>query len=162
MLDDLGLPEPFDLLTFVDQVAHHRGREIHLVAIRGAVANGSPCGWWCPTRDFDLIFLDEAASQVHRDHIVLHEVGHMLWGHDPALAALSPILKHATSHLRWDSGAITGMLGRSEYDSPREQEAEVFATVAGLKILTARAGPTGAGADHGGPLSQALYPRVGT
>lgn len=86
----------------------------------------------------------------------------MLWGHDPALAALSPILKHATSHLRWDSGAITGMLGRSEYDSPREQEAEVFATVAGLKILTARAGLTGAGADHGGPLSQALYPRVGT
>ena len=159
LLAELELPDPFDLTTFTDQVARRRGRPIQLVAVEGAVANGSPCGWWCPTRDFDLIFLDGAASATHREHIVLHEVGHMLWGHDPALTTLAPILKRATSHLRWDSAAITGMLGRSGYDSPREQEAEVFATLAGLRIVRARGTHRGQVRAKVQLLSDALYPQ---
>lgn len=159
MLDDLWLPQPFDLSSFVEQVARQRGREIRLVPMHGAVADGSPCGWWCPMTSVDVIFLDDAASVVHREHIVLHEVGHMLWGHQPVATSVTPVLEHAMPHLRWDSGAVAMMLGRSEYDSPREQEAEAFATVAALKILNAH-GEVGSslGADHRGRLSQALYP----
>lgn len=159
LLATLDLPVPFDLNAFVERVGRARARPIHLVAIRGAMAGGSPCGWWCPARDFDVIFLDEAATALHREHIVLHEVGHMLWGHTPTLADAAPVLQQATSHLRWDSEAMHTMLGRSDYASAREQEAEVFATVAGLKILTARGRQHEAGEGDVRRLSQALYPR---
>ena len=159
LLEELELPDAFDLSTLVEQVARRRGRPIHLEPVHGAMADGSPCGWWCPTPGLDLIFVDATASAPHRKHIVLHEVGHMLWGHDPVLATLVPVLERVTSHLRWDSEAIISMLGRSGYDSPREQEAEVFATVAGLKITKARRSQHEDAQDDVARLSRALYPR---
>lgn len=159
LLAGLDLPTPFDVDVFVERVGRARGRPIHLVPVNGAMAGGSPCGWWCPTRDFDVIFLDDAATAMHREHIVLHEVGHMLWGHTPTLADAAPVLQHATSHLRWDSDSMRTMLGRSDYASAREQEAEVFATVAGVRIMRARGLAPGDGQGPVRRLSEALYPR---
>lgn len=156
LLSDLDLPEPFELTVFVERVARSRSRPIHLVPVRGAMAGGSPCGWWCPARDFDAIFLDDAATALHRQHIVLHEVGHMLWGHTPDIAA-APLLERATSHLRWDSASMRAMLGRSDYDSAREQEAEVFATQAGIKISSMRGGRRDLPTEDVQRLTEALY-----
>lgn len=138
LLAKLELPAPFDLATFIEQVARRRGRPIQLVTVQGAAAHGWLRGWWCSTRDLDLIFLDEATSGMHREHIVLHEIGHVLWGHEPVLATSAAEVERATSHLPWDSAAITAMPRHPGYDSPREQDAEVFATVAGLKIAALR------------------------
>lgn len=136
LLDGLGLPESFDLSALLTQVARQRGREVRLVPMKGAAAEGSPRGWWCPMHNVDVIFLDDAASGLYRQHIVLHEVGHMLWGHQAGGITIAPVLERAMPDLRWDNEAVTMMLERSKYDSPREHEAEVFATVAGVKILT--------------------------
>lgn len=84
----------------------------------------------------DVIFLDDATSGIYRQHIVLHEVGHMLWGHQAGGINVAPVLEKAMADLRWDSEAVAMMLERSGYDSLREHEAEVFATMAALKIIT--------------------------
>src|SRR3712207_8993175 len=33
-------------------------------------------------RSADYVFYDDRTSELHRRHIVLHEIGHMLFGHD--------------------------------------------------------------------------------
>lgn len=82
-VDDLlrhtGIPRPWDINQFLDRLERHRGRDIDLCAISCNV--GGRCGAWQPREDHDVIAYAENTSSFHQDHIILHEVGHMICQH---------------------------------------------------------------------------------
>jgi len=132
-LQQVPLPGRFSLEDFCQQVAEHRGRPLRLLTAPVPTQPDSrPCGAWFARDEEDLVFVEPGVSPLHREHIVLHELGHMLCGHQPAesmpahlAAALFPSVSPEL---------VSRMLGRTVYDEPHEAEAEVFATMVGARI----------------------------
>jgi hypothetical protein len=125
-LADLRLPVPFALEAFCDELALRRGKPLTIVDMPSA-DDGGPSGAWLATDDADYVFVDQSARALHREHIVLHELAHMIFDHSgaPALgdsdaAALLPA---------FDSDTVARVLGRSRYTDVEEQEAELLATM---------------------------------
>jgi hypothetical protein len=138
-LENITVPDPFDLDAFCAVVAAHRGRPLTLQPSPGLSA-GAPCGVWISTPAADYVFYDPGTSRLHAEHIVLHELSHMLCGHttgpetgDSALRRLVPDL---------DAGTVATMLGRVGYTSAQEREAEMLASVIRARSVTEPPGDT--------------------
>ncbi|MEO7193944.1 MAG: hypothetical protein ABIZ05_03850 [Pseudonocardiaceae bacterium] len=111
ILQHIGVPYPWDINQFLDLLERHRGRDIDLCAISWTA--GDSCGAWQQRGDHDVIAYAENTSGVHQDHIILHEIGHMISRHrgrcvlseaeaqriapDLAPAAFAHLLDRATS-----------------------------------------------------------------
>ena len=121
-LRGLRVPDPFDLDEFCDEVAARRGRPLIRRPVPGLSAE-APCGLWIGTERADHVFYDPGTSPLHAEHIVLHELSHILSGHsgaDTAFARLFPDL---------EPGAVRRMLGRVAYTDAQEREAEMMASL---------------------------------
>jgi hypothetical protein len=137
-----GIPVPFDLNALLDQLETDRGRPIELVPF-SATAPGKPCGMWVGTNRRDLIYHEEATSLLHQDHIILHEIGHMVCNHTgTALSNADQVRSLLTSLLRTDAvrDQVGTVLGRGAYTTVEEQEAELIATL--IMERAARTAPT--------------------
>lgn len=121
--EGLVLPDPFDPVVFIRELARQRGRVVELLPVAGRVA--VPCGLLITTADADYIVYDADTTELHRRHILLHEAAHLLCGHHESegpsagAAALVPELP---------KGLVRRVLGRSVYSDPQEQEAELLAS----------------------------------
>lgn len=78
LLRDLQLPQPFSVEALIKRLAVQRGRPLHVRPLPGDPIPGGPYGLWLVTADADCIFYERRTSPLHREHIVLHEIGHML------------------------------------------------------------------------------------
>jgi IrrE N-terminal-like domain len=152
LLRDADVPDPFDVDEFCARLAASRGRPLRLVPLPPGSGPAMPCGLWVATRDEDLIHVEPDTSPLHRGHIVLHELGHIVCHHPPAAvqaAAFARLLPDL------DPDLVERMLGRTSYTDPQEQEAEMVAS-----LLLARRGrhmpaaPTPEGTD--GEVAQVL------
>ncbi|MEU9485120.1 hypothetical protein ACFTZK_36885 [Streptomyces decoyicus] len=126
LVSALDLPSPFSVEALVRELSVRRGRpiRIHTLAI-GSTVNA--CGMWIATESCDHIFVEEKTTRFHQEHIVLHEIGHILWDHGTsededhsALATLLPDLR---------PDVVRRLLGRTSYTSEQEQEAELVASL---------------------------------
>lgn len=118
----IRIPSPFDLDAFCDEVAARRGRPLQRHPVPGLSAE-APCGMWVGTDRADHVFYDPGTSPLHAEHIVLHELAHILSGHsgaDAGLAHLFPDLDPAT---------VRRALGRVGYTTAQEREAEMIASL---------------------------------
>ncbi|WP_346342624.1 hypothetical protein [Streptomyces sp. SID685] len=85
-----------------------------------------PFGVWISTGACDYIVYQRETTKSHQDHIILHEVGHILAGHDSddgdedLWALMMPDI---------DPQAIRRALRRTSYDQDHEREAELVATI---------------------------------
>lgn len=149
-LSRLCVPEPFDLVVFCRELALRRGRPL---TVRGMQSPepGDPSGAWIATDEADYVFVDEDARPLHREHIVLHELAHIIFDHGTATglaagdaAALLPSL---------DSAMVARVLGRSRYTQLEEREAELLATMIAEKAR-------GASRTSAGDQVQALRRRL--
>jgi hypothetical protein len=155
VLQDLELPNPFDLGAFCDNLARQRGRGLHLHPFHVSISAPLPCGVYLSLRDDDHIFFDGRTSPLHRDHIVLHEISHMLLGHGTDSRLHETIGRLMPSI---DQRTIETMLARTSYSTEHEQEAELLATlIAGS--ATSRATP--AGATDATPILDHLHTTLG-
>jgi hypothetical protein len=119
-LRGIRIPDPFDLDGFCDEVSARRGRPLIRRPVPGLSAS-APCGLWIGTGEADHVFYDPGTSPLHAEHIVLHEVAHILSGHaGPGLSRLFPDL---------DPAAVERVLGRSGYPTTQEREAEMMASL---------------------------------
>ncbi|GIM95392.1 hypothetical protein [Paractinoplanes toevensis] len=121
-LRGIRVPAPFDLDAFCGEVAARRGRPLIRRPIPGLSAE-APCGMWIATDAADHVFYDPGTSPLHAEHIVLHELAHILSGHagaDGTLARLFPDLDPAT---------VRRVLGRVSYTTAQEREAEMMASL---------------------------------
>lgn len=127
-ISELPLPAQWDRAAFIHAVEQLRGRRIILVAVDGKLLADSACGLWLVRDDDDIVLYRDGASRLHADQIILHELGHMLLGHDKntktdtaqMVSALTPNLDPAT---------VKAALGRSAYDNTAEHDAELFASL---------------------------------
>lgn len=125
------IPSPWDLTRFVDSLSKRRNKPIRLMSVNSAAlpgvwnpTRGTPCGLWLETDEADYIVYAAGTTPYHKSHIVMHEVGHILFdgdaGSDPTdgLADLLPDI---------DADTITRVMGRSGFTTDQETRAELFA-----------------------------------
>jgi hypothetical protein len=120
----LPLPEPFSVSALCDSIAADRGRTLYLHPMdRPEGVLDMPCGMWVATDVADHVFFEQQTSTFHQEHIILHELGHMICGH--TIDMLDPALVDA------DNGdePVQRALFRASYNTEQEQEAELLATL---------------------------------
>lgn len=137
LADGLTLPEPFDAEEFVASLAARRGRPIELMPV--SAPTGGPCGLLMSTERADYILYPTNTTALHRRHILLHEVGHLLCGHvgsdagaDGAAidaAAGRELMPNLSPEL------IRRVLGRTTYTALEEQEAELLASLIAQRVV---------------------------
>lgn len=123
LLRTLDVRTPFSVEALCRALSESRGRHIELRPY--PLPTPGPVGLWFETRSVDLIIFQRDTTPLHQDHIILHEVGHILADHGAADAGaqwevLLPGLK---------PDAIRRVLQRCSYESEQEQEAELIATI---------------------------------
>lgn len=141
-LAGVQLPDPFDIGLFCERVAAARNRLIHLVPF-SVGGPDLPCGLWVGLADADVIFFEQATTPVHRDHFVLHEIGHVLGDHTGRPDALVPLLAQQLPEglIEPDRLAEAFGLRRASYSTKQEQEAEAFARRVGARVRRTVGGP---------------------
>jgi len=133
VLRDLGLPDPFDVPTLCAELGARRGRPIKRLPVPDLF---DVCGLWIATDTADLIAYEQHTTVPHQDHIVLHEIGHILCDHFPV--ALSPAEQARLLLPSLDPAMVRRVLGRTGYSSVEEQEAEFLASLLGQHVRPAR------------------------
>ncbi|GAB1644376.1 hypothetical protein [Krasilnikovia sp. MM14-A1259] len=124
----IDVPDPFDIEALLADLGTRRGRPIVLLPF--ALPAGAPSGLCVAAGSADYLVVTESATGPQRDHIVLHELAHLLLGHQ--LQALDPDADvQLFRHL--DPAVIRAMLGRTTYSTIEEQEAEILASLLGQR-----------------------------
>ncbi|MGE7391127.1 hypothetical protein ACQKM2_37230 [Streptomyces sp. NPDC004126] len=141
ILGHLDLAAPFSLAGLCAHMADRRGRPIRLHPLPREAAESGVCGLWIGTDTVDYVFYEAHTTPLHREHIVLHELGHILFGH------------------HWleggkDDGRAPVVRGRTDYTTRQEQEAEMLASMIRIRIRTSAAGHPRRGATPRGALAR--------
>ncbi|GAB1640252.1 hypothetical protein [Krasilnikovia sp. MM14-A1259] len=150
VVDSLSLPRPFSVDALLDGLAVRRGRPIKIHTLRGAIT-ADACGLWISTELSDDIFVEERTTTFHREHIILHEIGHLLCDHGASGGGASTMFARLLPDL--DPALIRRFLARTNYTSAQEQEAELVASLIRTAAGT-RARPPSSGVR--GELERAL------
>lgn len=143
ILAELDLPDAIDVRQLCDLVADRQGRPIHL--FEENLPADSPCGLAVRTERFDAIFYEADTSRLHQEHIIRHELGHLICGHLSA-----PVLDAESSRLLLpdlDPSLVRAALGRTNYSEIEEKEAELIASLLLRRSVLARAHRTPEDAD---------------
>jgi hypothetical protein len=126
------LPVPFDVHQLCRALAEQRQRPI---VLRPLLGRDGPCGLWVAGPSSDFIFYDAQTSPLHQQHIILHEISHLLCGH-----RARPLGEGELRALLFPDlcpRMVERVLQRAGYATDDEQEAELLASVI-LQRVTAR------------------------
>jgi hypothetical protein len=132
VLRDLDIQPPLDVRQLCERIGEQRRKPIKLLP--HPIPVPGPFGVWITTKDADYILFQEKTTPAHQDHIILHELGHMLAGHqgdgqdDELLSGIYPELEPDAVRTALRRTAY-GTEGRTAYDDTREREAELMATM---------------------------------
>lgn len=133
LVTDLAPGEPFGVDDLCERVGERRGQRIRQVPMQLPV--GTPHGLWVSTRGVDYVIYEARTAPLHRQHIVLHELGHMLWEHEvtpkigaASFGALLPDL---------DPAMVQRILARTRYSDLEERQAELTASLLGERLSAA-------------------------
>ncbi|MBT2470342.1 regulator component [Streptomyces sp. ISL-66] len=137
-VEALRLPHRFSTRDLRDAVAEQRGRPIILRPLSTLGAMDAPCGIRLETPDADLLFYEEATSPLHQNHILAHEISHIICDH-PGSLELDEDTLHA---IGFNPTLVQRMSGRTSYTSEDEREAEVMASVIRQLMYRGREGPS--------------------
>ncbi|MFI1971817.1 hypothetical protein [Streptomyces cinnamoneus] len=137
LIQELGLPASTGLQGLCDALAGRVGRPIHLVPMS---LDGVVSGMTATTDDAFWIVYEQKTSPWHQVHIVLHEIGHLLLGHDQdpavtedALKVWTPSVDVATAMRRM--GLTMGLARHHCYDNLTERETEILGTLLMAKVV---------------------------
>jgi len=136
LADGVALPDPFDAGSFIAELAAGRGRPIELMQV--SVPASGPCGLLMSTERADYILYPANTTALHRRHILLHEVGHLLCGHVGADGGADGIALDAaagkTLMPNLSPELVRRVLGRTSYSAVEEQEAELLASLLAQRV----------------------------
>ena len=123
-LKSVTIPDPFDVNEFAQVISQRRGRPLHLLAKQTSLG---PCGVWLAMPTADYVLYELNTSALHRDHIVLHELGHLLQKHEPNESMDEAVLRELFPGRTVE--VVKRVLGRTSYSAVEEQEAEMIASI---------------------------------
>ncbi|RJQ77995.1 hypothetical protein D5S17_13790 [Pseudonocardiaceae bacterium YIM PH 21723] len=121
LVNELPRDVPFSAQAVCRHFEERRGRKLYLHPLK-ELSGDAPCGMWLATDKADHIFFEERTSPLHQEHIILHEIGHMLCEHTMADVSLADYSGNV------DPQTVTTLLGRTSYSTDQEIEAEFVAT----------------------------------
>jgi hypothetical protein len=144
ILRDLGVHQSLSLDAIRERVEELRGRPLILKELPEQAAVAGACGLWLGTDHADYVFYEAHTAPLHREHIILHEIGHVLCDHHRGITVqgdelTGQLLSGLKPHL------VKRLMARTSYTTAEEQEAEMIAS------LIQSAGKTGTVA---GPLGR--------
>lgn len=149
LLRNIAIPEPFDLQVFCANIERSRGRPLRLHQLPVEAAIGF-CGLYVELSRADHVFFPAGTSAWHQQHIVLHELTHLLCRHR-GRGTGRPLVSAGVLHELMpslDPEIVRTALGRSGYSDPEEREAEMVASLilerAGRVVGPASSDPLGA------------------
>ncbi len=138
---------------YLERLEAHRGRPIKMRTFLFRELGGGECGIYIPRRTYDEVGFPLDAP--HATHIILHEVGHMVFDHAAARKPEESPLFRSMASITPDALAV--YLGRSVYEDRAEREAEAFAT-----FLSSAAASPGSNPEEAGAASDATELRMRT
>ncbi|MFC5825880.1 hypothetical protein [Nonomuraea insulae] len=77
--------------------------------------------------DCDTIWYQEHTTPLHQEHIILHELAHLLRGHTESPVEREELLRRLFPSL--DTDMVRRVLGRVSYHNQQELEAEYIASL---------------------------------
>lgn len=120
-----GITGVAGITAVCEQVGRRRGRTIRLAPME--LEEPLLHGLWIALPDTDVIVYRTNTSGPHQEHIIAHELSHIICEHDfgalPGPAVPASLLPDAGPDL------VRGSLQRSAYDDRAEQEAEMMASL---------------------------------
>jgi len=125
LVRQLDIPSPFDVRELCERAAEHSGRPIHLEPT--SLPAEGPCGLWVATPRIDFIFYELRTSRLHQEHIIAHELGHLLCDHRMPEAVGEDVSRLLLPEL--DPEMVRRVLRRTHYSAAEEQEAEMIASL---------------------------------
>lgn len=136
VLSDVEIPAPWSLNRFLALLGDRRGRPIILAEASVPCGQHISAQWW-KQPEADVILHARTQSTFYKELSVLHEVGHMLCGHDDGGAHTTPFTADDLAQLTSAPAAAAVIFSRtSRFDSVEEQEAELVAYR--LKVMIER------------------------
>ncbi|MEU5546988.1 hypothetical protein AB0G85_32095 [Streptomyces sioyaensis] len=75
-LQDLGVTPPLDVDELCQALSRRRGRPLFLR--EAPLPKPGPSGMWAEYDSYDVILYQQETTHLHQEHIILHEVGHIL------------------------------------------------------------------------------------
>lgn len=122
------VPEPWDMDLFIQRLSEQRGRPILLRPFQ-AMGGPSPCGLYMATALEDHILYPEQVGPLQREHVILHEISHMLHDAEPDGTVGPPMDPEYAALLFPDIplNLIRQALSRTGYSTEVERLAEGFA-----------------------------------
>ncbi|MFI9648070.1 ParH-like protein [Streptomyces sp. NPDC052040] len=125
LLDRLDLPTGSGISTLIDQQSRRRDRLIHVMPM--VLGADEPCGIWLATDTVDIIVVEADTTPFHQDHIIAHELAHMLCAHSDPLKPEPESMALLFPHL--DVQRVIEILGRTAYSTEDEQAAEMVGSL---------------------------------
>ena len=127
----LGLSDEPDIARLTERISGHRGRPILLVPVEMRAFD--PYGLWFATVDTDFICYEANTSKHHQEHIIAHELGHMICCHRGVVRPDDETMNLLFPDLSPD--LIRDLLRRTGYSDVEEEEAEIMASL--IKAIAA-------------------------
>ncbi|WP_411700482.1 hypothetical protein [Conyzicola sp.] len=81
-LDELALGPAFTFDELVDALQRHRRRRLRIVELTDLGIQEGLCAVWIMTDTEDLVLHAHSDSALHRQQFVLHELAHIILGHN--------------------------------------------------------------------------------
>ncbi|WP_295689329.1 hypothetical protein [uncultured Brevibacterium sp.] len=119
----ITLPDSFTLDDIVSAIEQRRDTTIKILEFPEIKPEDGLFGIWLNTKFGDYVLHAPAPSELHRQQIILHELAHMILGHDLAVG------KSSASELFPDlpENAVVRTLARGHDDNQLERDAESLA-----------------------------------
>jgi hypothetical protein len=124
-LASLGIEGPTDMADVCARLSRQRNRPIRLLAYPLEVPG--PFGLWLNTPSADYILYQAETTRLHQEHIIAHELGHLLAGHGSSDERDDDVWHELMPDIPPD--VIRRALRRTSYDTADEREAETVATI---------------------------------
>ncbi|MFF3916369.1 regulator component [Streptomyces sp. NPDC001852] len=126
ILDALDAPKVYSFEAICRWVEELRERPLILRELPSQAAVAGACGLWIGTDDADYVFHEVRTARIHQDHIVLHELAHIICDHNRVESngnVFGEMLSDLQPHM------IKRLMGRTSYTTNEEQEAEMIASL---------------------------------
>lgn len=137
LLDRMALPERLSVESLCDFVSARRGRPLRLLPM--SLPAQGPCGLWVSTAAADYVVHESHTSATHRQHIVLHELAHVILEHTSTQVLTDDASRLLLPHL--EPRTVDLLMGRTRYDAAEEKQAEVMASVLSRRLRPAPPAP---------------------
>ncbi|MFI0742518.1 hypothetical protein ACH4PU_31240 [Streptomyces sp. NPDC021100] len=120
-LRELEIQPPLDVEALCRALGRRWDRDIELQP--APLPKPGPLGLLVETPEADIILYQQETTRLHQDHIILHEVGHMLADHDSDETELPSPVPGV------EPGDVRKVFKRCSYDNQQECDAELVATI---------------------------------